>query len=68
VVDIGLPGMDGYQFARAMRQRLGQGVRLIAVTGYGTDGHRQRAAEAGFDAHLTKPVDIDRLLGLIAET
>jgi CheY-like chemotaxis protein len=42
-------------------------VRLIAVTGYGTEDHRKRAAEAGFDAHLTKPVDIDRLLGLIAE-
>jgi signal transduction histidine kinase/CheY-like chemotaxis protein len=67
VVDIGLPGMDGYEFARAMRERLGHGVRLVAVTGYGTESHRQRAAEAGFDAHLTKPVDIDRLLGLIAE-
>ncbi len=67
VVDIGLPGMDGYAFARAMRERLGHGVRLIAVTGYGTEGHRQRAAEAGFDAHLTKPVDIDHLLALIAE-
>jgi DNA-binding response OmpR family regulator len=67
VVDIGLPGMDGYEFARAMRERLGQRVRLIAVTGYGTESHRRKAAEAGFDAHLTKPVDIDRLLGLIAE-
>lgn len=67
VVDIGLPGMDGYQFARAMRERLGSGVRLIALTGYGTASDRQRANEAGFDAHLTKPVDIDRLLALIAE-
>jgi signal transduction histidine kinase len=67
VVDIGLPGMDGYQFARAMRERLGSGVRLIALTGYGTEADRQRSAEAGFDAHLTKPVDIDRLLTLIAE-
>jgi len=67
VVDIGLPGMDGYQFARAMRERLGSGVRLIALTGYGTEADRQRSAEAGFDAHLTKPVDIDRLLALIAE-
>jgi signal transduction histidine kinase len=67
VVDIGLPGMDGYQFARAMRERLGSGVRLIALTGYGTAADRQRAAEAGFDAHLTKPVDIDRLLTLITE-
>jgi signal transduction histidine kinase len=68
VVDIGLPGMDGYQFARAMRERLGSGVRLIALTGYGTENDRQRAAEAGFDAHLTKPVDLDRLLALITET
>src|SRR6185369_13862616 len=67
VVDIGLPGMDGYQFARAMRERLGSGVRLIALTGYGTEADRQRSAEAGFDAHLTKPVDIDRLLTLITE-
>jgi CheY-like chemotaxis protein len=67
VVDIGLPGMDGYQFARAMRERLGSGVRLIALTGYGTESDRQRAAQAGFDAHLTKPVDLDRLLALITE-
>ena len=67
VVDIGLPGMDGYQFARAMRERLGSGVRLIALTGYGTEADRQRSAEAGFDAHLTKPVDLDRLLALITE-
>jgi len=67
IVDIGLPGADGYQFARALRERLGSGVRLIALTGYGTEADRQRAAEAGFDAHLTKPVDLDRLLALIAE-
>jgi signal transduction histidine kinase/CheY-like chemotaxis protein len=67
IVDIGLPGADGYQFARALRERLGSGVRLIALTGYGTEADRQRAAEAGFDAHLTKPVDFDRLLALITE-
>jgi len=67
VVDIGLPGMDGYEFARALRERLGSGVRLIALTGYGTHADRQRSAEAGFDAHLTKPVDLDRLLALITE-
>ena len=67
VVDIGLPGMDGYAFARAMRERLGRGVRLIALTGYGSEADRRRAAEAGFDAHLTKPVDIDRLLAVISE-
>jgi signal transduction histidine kinase len=67
VVDIGLPGMDGYEFARAMRERLGNGVRLIALTGYGSDADRQRARDAGFDAHLTKPVDLERLLALITE-
>jgi signal transduction histidine kinase len=67
VVDIGLPGMDGYGFARAMRERLGRGVRLIALTGYGTDADRQRAADAGFDAHFTKPVDLERLLALISD-
>jgi signal transduction histidine kinase len=68
IVDIGLPGADGYQFARELRERLGSGVRLIALTGYGTDADRKRAAEAGFDAHLTKPVDLDRLLALITES
>jgi CheY-like chemotaxis protein len=68
VVDIGLPGMNGYQFARALRERLGNGVRLIALTGYGTDSDRQRAAEAGFDTHLTKPVDLERLLALVNQS
>jgi CheY-like chemotaxis protein len=68
VVDIGLPGMDGYEFARALRARLGSGIRLIALTGYGAPTDRRRAVEAGFDAHLTKPVDLDRLLALITET
>jgi signal transduction histidine kinase/CheY-like chemotaxis protein len=68
VVDIGLPGMDGYQFARAMRERFGNGIRLLALTGYGSALDRQRSAEAGFDAHLTKPVDLDRLLALINES
>jgi CheY-like chemotaxis protein len=67
VVDIGLPGMDGYEFAHALRERLGSGVRLIALTGYGTPADRERSAQAGFDAHLTKPVDLDRLLELITE-
>jgi signal transduction histidine kinase len=67
VVDIGLPGMDGYQFARELRERLGSGVRLIALTGYGTHADRKRSSEAGFDAHLTKPVDLERLLALITE-
>jgi PAS domain S-box-containing protein len=66
VVDIGLPGLDGYAVARELRKASSAGPLLIAVTGYGQDGDRQRSAEAGFDAHLTKPIDpraLDVLLG-----
>ena len=66
VVDIGLPGLDGYAVARELRKAGRPGTLLIAITGYGQDGDRQRSAEAGFDAHLTKPIDpraLDVLLG-----
>ncbi len=70
VVDIGLPGMDGYQLAAEMRRRQAAGsgapLRLIAFTGYGAAEDQQRAAQAGFDAHLTKPVEIDKLLAVLA--
>ena len=57
LVDVGLPDIDGYEVARRLRARPdGAELRLIALTGYGQDEDRQRAAEAGFDAHLTKPV------------
>jgi CheY-like chemotaxis protein len=69
VVDIGLPGMDGYQVARALRQMPGgDQLRLIALTGYGTPEEKERARAAGFDAHLTKPADIDELERLLAGT
>lgn len=68
VLDIGLPGMDGYEVARRLRQEPhGAQVLLIAVTGYGQEEDRQRALEAGFDHHLVKPVDIARLRKLISE-
>ncbi|RYF17307.1 MAG: response regulator [Comamonadaceae bacterium] len=59
LLDIGLPGMNGYEVARAMRAepRLA-GVQLVALTGWGADEDRRRAMEAGFDHHLTKPVDL----------
>lgn len=67
VVDIGLPGIDGYELARRLRAEPATSrVRLIAVTGYGQAEDRARALEAGFDAHLVKPVEPARLLETIA--
>ncbi len=66
--DIGLPGaMDGYDLARAFRADAElRSVYLIALTGYGQEEDRRRAMEAGFDAHLTKPADLDALRRLLA--
>ncbi len=62
IIDIGLPGLNGFQVARRLRQLLGACVRLIAYTAYG-DGETQRlAAEAGFDDFLVKPMEPERLL------
>ncbi|OEZ60314.1 ATP-binding protein [Duganella sp. HH105] len=64
LLDIGLPGMDGYELALRLRQQVARGsgdLRLFAVTGYGQDADRRRAMEAGFDHHLTKPIDLARL-------
>lgn len=58
VVDLGLPGMDGYEVARQVRAALGTSIRLIALSGYGQPEDKRRALEAGFDTHLTKPVDL----------
>jgi signal transduction histidine kinase/CheY-like chemotaxis protein len=55
-IDIGLPGFDGYEVARRIRVAIGQSVRLVALTGYGQAEDRRRSREAGFDAHLVKPV------------
>ena len=66
VIDIGLPGMDGYQLAAEIRRRLdGRPMRLIAFTGYGGADDIARSSVAGFDAHLVKPVEIDRLLAVL---
>jgi PAS domain S-box-containing protein len=66
LVDIGLPGMDGYEVARQLRSSHPTGLRLLALTGYGQDSDRARSRAAGFDAHLTKPIDIDVLLPHLA--
>jgi signal transduction histidine kinase len=66
LLDIGLPGMDGYELAMRLREQPGAGsLRLFAVTGYGQDADRQQAREAGFEYHLTKPVELRRLDALL---
>jgi len=66
LLDIGLPEMDGYEVARRLRERLEtRDALIVAVTGYGQDTDRERTASAGFDNHLTKPVDIATLRNAI---
>jgi CheY-like chemotaxis protein len=67
LLDIGLPGIDGYEVARRLRGQADlPGLLIIAVTGYGQESDRQRAREAGFDQHLVKPVDLEILRRLLA--
>lgn len=66
LVDIGLPVMDGYELAARLREQW-QEVKLVAITGYGQERDRQRAQSAGFNAHLTKPVDLDKLGELLGQ-
>ncbi|MFL5377904.1 MAG: response regulator, partial [Myxococcales bacterium] len=62
LIDIGLPGMDGYEVARRIRQQLTAGrPHLIAMTGYGQPESRRRALDVGFDAYMVKPFDPDEL-------
>ena len=68
LVDIGLPGMDGYRVAEELRSRVGNRIRLVAITGYGGPEGQDRALRAGFDLHLVKPVkpdELDRLLSTL---
>ena len=65
--DLGLPGMDGYELARQLRQQPGFGrVLLVALSGYGREEDKRRALEAGFDHHLVKPPDMDVLQDILA--
>jgi len=67
LLDIGLPGMDGYEVAQRMRNLPGmEAIILIALTGYGQDEDRRRSTEAGFDYHVTKPVDATALFRLLS--
>jgi two-component system, chemotaxis family, CheB/CheR fusion protein len=67
LIDVGLPGMSGYELARRIREMPSmKEVLLVAVTGYGSDDDRRMALEAGFSLHLVKPVDPDRLETILA--
>ncbi len=68
LLDIGLPGQDGYQVARRIRQMPGgEALKLVAVSGYGHEEAMELSRQAGFDEHLVKPVDPERLGALLAE-
>jgi signal transduction histidine kinase/ActR/RegA family two-component response regulator len=66
-LDIGMPGVDGYEAARRIRDLLGSRIVLVALTGWGQDEDKRRSKEAGFDHHLTKPPEPEVLDQLIAE-
>ena len=66
-LDIGMPGIDGYETCRQMRRRpSNKAMVIIAVTGWGQPQDKQRALDAGFDAHLTKPVELEALARILA--
>jgi signal transduction histidine kinase len=67
LLDIGMPLLDGYEVARRIRaQAWGKQITLVALTGWGQDSDRRRSQEAGFDSHLVKPLDLDKLTQLLA--
>jgi CheY-like chemotaxis protein len=66
LLDIGLPVMDGYELGRRLSNVPGcEQVKLVALTGYGQTTDRERSREAGFDEHLVKPIDLERILNVI---
>jgi PAS domain S-box-containing protein len=68
LLDIGMPGMDGYETCRRIREAVGTRVMVVALTGWGQEQHKRDAERAGFDAHLTKPADPAALERLLADT
>jgi CheY-like chemotaxis protein len=68
LLDIGLPKLNGYDVCRRIRNEpWGQEIVLVALTGWGQEEDRQRSREAGFDAHMVKPLDYDALLNVLAD-
>ena len=68
LIDIGLPGLDGYEVGRRIRSDLGSSVMLIALTGYGQAEDRRRSEDAGFDVHLVKPVTPEQIRDALMKT
>jgi two-component system CheB/CheR fusion protein len=67
LLDIGLPGLDGYRVSERLRGDAGlAGMLIVAISGYDADMHPGRSRRAGFDHHLVKPIDIDALLSLLS--
>ncbi len=66
ILDIGMPGLDGYETCRRIRQEFGSSLMVVALTGWGQERDKDRAMQAGFDLHLTKPADPTLLEGLLA--
>jgi PAS domain S-box-containing protein len=67
LLDIGLPGMTGYEVAQRMREGAGRATKIVALTGYGQEQDNEQAKAAGFSAYLVKPVDADQLTALVNE-
>ena len=67
LLDIGMPGLDGYEVCGRIRRELGRGVIVVALTGFGQEQDRDKAARSGFDAHLTKPADPKELARLLSK-
>jgi CheY-like chemotaxis protein len=66
LIDLGMPGIDGYETCRRIRAELGPSAMLVAVSGWGQQQDKARAMASGFDAHLTKPADPAVLASLLA--
>ena len=67
-LDIGLPGTTGWELAPLIRHELGNdAVRIVALSGWGKPEHRRRSREAGFDAHVEKPVDLELLRSILSQ-
>jgi len=67
LLDLSLPGMSGYELAQQLRAMPGLAhIRLVAVTGHGSDAHRARARAAGFDEHMLKPVNLEAMDAVLA--